>query len=86
MKPKEDKPHSSPLKGLSHMIFSFFNEKRLLVPKYTGASLLEVLCSFIFLIRFSDRISLIFSVCKLPFYILINTYELDFVASTSFTI
>jgi len=79
---------------ISHMIFSF------LTPKYSGVSSLEVLhpskflirlfnqmlCPFIFLIRFSDPISLYFSVYKLAFKILINTYELDFVASTSFTI
>ncbi len=85
---------------LSHMIFSFFNDKRLLAPKYSGASSHEVLCPFIFLnqfsnrmlcpfillIRSSDQISLFFSVYKLPFQILINTYELDFIVSTSFTI
>ncbi len=82
------------------MIFSFFNDKRPLAPKYSGVSSLEVLrpfiflirfsnwllCPFIFLIWFSDRIRLFFSVYKLPFQILIYTYELDFVASTSFTI
>ncbi len=82
------------------MIFSFFNDKAPLAPKYSGASSLEVLCpsiflilffnrmlrTFIFLIRFSDGISLLFSVYKLTFYILINTYELELVVSTSFTI
>ncbi len=99
---------------ISHMIFSFLNDKAPLAPKYSGVSSLEVLHPskfwiwlfnwmlrpskfwiwlfnwmlrpFIFLIRFSDRISLKFSVYKLAFQILINTYELDFVASTSFTI
>jgi hypothetical protein len=85
---------------LSHMIYSFFNDKAPLVPKYSGVSSLEVLRPsiflirffnqmlhpFIFLIRFSDWISLFFSVYKLAFEILINTYEFDFVASTSFTI
>jgi hypothetical protein len=66
---------------LSHMIFSFFNDKRFLAPKYSGASSLEVLCPFIFLIRFSnrmlrpliflirfsDQIILFFSVYKLLF-------------------
>ncbi len=78
------------------MIFSFFNDKAPLVPKYSGASSLEVLCPsiflirffnqmlrpFIFLIRFSDRIILLCSVYKLAFEILIKTYELDFIAST----
>ncbi len=31
---------------VSHMIFSFFNDKRLLAPKYSGASTLEVLRPF----------------------------------------
>ncbi len=83
-----------------HMIFSFFNDKVPLAPKYSGASSLEVLCPsiilirffnrmlhpLIFLIHFSDRISLSFSLYRLAFQILINTYELDFVVSTSFTI
>ncbi len=87
-------------KQLSHMIFSFSNDKVPLAPKYSGVSSLEVLCPsiflirffnrmlhpFIFLIRFSDRIKPLSSVYKLAFQILINTYELDFVASTSFTI
>ncbi len=89
-----------PMLLISHMIFSFFNDKAPLVPKYSGVSSLEVLRPpfflirffnrmlhpFIFLIRFSNQISLLFSVHKLAFQILINTYELDFVASTSFTI
>jgi hypothetical protein len=76
------------------MIFSFLKDKAPLVPKYSGVSSLEglhpskfliwlfnqMLCPFIFLIRFSDRISLYFSVYKLALEILINTYELDFVA------
>jgi len=67
---------SKMFKCLSHMIFSFFNDKRLLATKYSGAYSLEVLCPFIFLIwlfnrmlhllifliRFSDRINLLFSV------------------------
>ncbi len=82
------------------MIFSFFKDKVPLVPKYLGVSSLEVLCPsifliqffnqmlhpFIFLIRFSDWIQPLFPVYKLAFQILINTYELDFIASTSFTI
>jgi hypothetical protein len=80
-------------------IFIHF-DKALLAPKYLGVSSLEVLRPFsfwirlfnrmlhplIFLIRFSDRIKPYFPVYKLAFKILINTYELDFVASTSFTI
>jgi hypothetical protein len=80
-------------------IFIHF-DKTLLAPKYLGVSSLEVLRPFlfliqlfnqmlhplIFLIRFSDRIKPYFPVYKLAFQILINTYELDFVASTSFTI
>jgi hypothetical protein len=31
---------------VSHMIFSFFNDKHLLVPKYSGVSSLTVLCPF----------------------------------------
>ncbi len=31
---------------LSHMIFSFFNDKCLLAPKYSGATSLEVLRPF----------------------------------------
>jgi hypothetical protein len=38
-----------------------------------------------FWIQVRDRIRLFFTVYKLPFKILINTDELDFVASTSFT-
>jgi hypothetical protein len=82
------------------MIFSFLNDKAPLVPKYSGVSSLEglhpskflirlfkrMLRLFIFLICFSDQISLYFSVYKLAFEILINTYELDFIASTSLTI
>ncbi len=66
---------------VSHMIFSFFNDKRLLAPKYSGATSLEVLRPFTFLIRFSNRmlrpfifsirfsdwISLFFPVYKLLF-------------------
>jgi hypothetical protein len=43
------------------MIFSSFNDKHLLVPKYSGASSLEVLCPFTFLIRFSIG-------CSAPLY------------------
>ncbi len=64
---------------ISHMIFSFFNDKVPLVPKYSGVSSLEMLRPFIlliqffnrmlhpfiFLIYFSDRIKPFFSVCKL---------------------
>jgi hypothetical protein len=56
-----------------------------MAPKYSGAASLEVLCPY-FWIRFSDQISLFFPVYKLPFLNLINTYELDFIASTSITI
>ena len=63
------------------MIFSFFNVKAPLAPKYSLVSSLEVLClsiflirffnrtlhPFIFLICFSDQISLLFSVYKLAF-------------------
>jgi hypothetical protein len=58
---------ASILVKISYMIFSFFNDKHLLAPKYSGASSLEVLRPFIFLIQFSDQISLFFSVYKLPF-------------------
>ncbi len=68
------------------MIFSFFNDKAPLVPKYSGASSLEVLRPSLFLIRFSDWIILLCSVYKLMFEILMKTYELDLIASTSFTI
>ncbi len=44
-----------------------FNEKRLLVPKYSGAASLEVLCPLHFWIRFSDQIRLFCTVYKLPF-------------------
>jgi hypothetical protein len=44
------------------MIFSFFNDKGLLAPKYSGVFSLEVLCPSIFLIRFSNQM-------LLPFYI-----------------
>ncbi len=63
------------------MIFSFLNDKAPLAPKYSGVSSLEVihpliflirvsnrmLCHFIFLIHFSDQISLLFFVYKLAF-------------------
>ncbi len=66
---------------LSHMIFSFLNDKAPLAPKYSGVSSLEVLHPSIFLIRlsnrmlrpfiflicFSDRISLLFYIYKLAF-------------------
>jgi hypothetical protein len=44
-----------------------FNDKRLLVPKYSGATSLEVLCPLYFWFRFSDRISLFCTVYKLLF-------------------
>ncbi len=67
------------LKKLSYLIFSFFNDKRLLAPKYSETLHLKcsapfifliwfsnrILRPFIFSIRFSDRISLLFPVYKL---------------------
>jgi hypothetical protein len=47
---------------------------------------LKLLHPFHFLIRFSDQIRLICTVYELLFKILINTYRLDFIASTSFTL
>jgi hypothetical protein len=37
------------------------------VPKYSGATSLEVLCPLYFWIRFSDRIRLFCTVNKFPF-------------------
>ena len=68
-------------KFISHMIFSFFNDKAPLAQKYYEVSSLEVLRPplflirffnrmlhpLIFLIRFSDRIKPSFSVYKLAF-------------------
>ncbi len=86
--------------SLSHMIFSFIQTKRswhqniqeFLHLKFS-APFIFLICFFnwmlhplIFLIRFSDRIKPSLSVYKLVFQIFINTYELVFVASTSFTI
>jgi hypothetical protein len=48
---------------VSLMIFSFFNDKHLLVPKYSGASSLEVLRPFYIL-------DPIFKSDALPLYIL----------------
>ncbi len=54
---------------VSYLIFSFFYDKRLLVPKYSETLHLKCSAPFIFLIRFSDRISLLFPVYKLLFKI-----------------
>ncbi len=68
---------------ISYLIFSFFNDSRLLAPKYSEYFTLsapptlyslsdsQIGCSdpSIFLIQFSDQISLLFSVHKLLFWI-----------------
>jgi len=55
---------------LSHMIFSFFNDKRLLAPKYSGATSLEVLRPFYIL-------DLILQLDAPPLYILDLVLWLD---------
>ncbi len=90
---KEILQHRTKVHGISHKIFQdpliiLCNNKQSAIWRQNILKQLhsKLLHPLHFWIRFLDRIRLFCTVYKLLFQTLINTYELDFVASTSFTI